>query len=100
MNVVEAIVVFAVTWFMVFFIVLQVRNETQGDKGEIVPGTPASAPSDFNLKRKVKITTLIALVVWAGIAWVVTSGVITIRDLDIFNRMGPPSFRTDGGTGG
>lgn len=90
----SAIVLFAVVWFMVFFVVLPLRNETQGEAGEIVPGTHASAPSNLNLKRKVWITTLWAVGIWAVIAGVILSEVISVRDLDWFDRMAPSQQST------
>lgn len=91
MGITSAIVLFAVVWFMVFFIVLPLRLTTQGEAGEVVPGTHASAPADPQLKKKVRITTLVAFVVWAVIAGVILSGWITVRDIDWFDRMTPPA---------
>jgi len=91
MGITSALVLYAVCWFMVFFIVLPLRMVTQGDEGEIVPGTHASAPADPQLKRKAKITTLWALGIWVILAAIIWSGVITVRDIDWFNRMSPPS---------
>ena len=82
-----AIVLFAVTWFMVFFVVLPLRLVTQGDSGEVVPGTPKSAPADFNLKRKMKITTFWAIGVFAVIQTIIMSGWITIDDLAALRQM-------------
>ena len=83
----SAIVLFAVIWFMVLFIVLPIGMRTQGDEGEIVPGTHASAPANFNLKRIVIIVTSISVVLWIVIAGIIFSGAITVRDLDWFGRM-------------
>ncbi|SHG88365.1 Predicted secreted protein [Cognatiyoonia sediminum] len=91
MGITSALVLYAVCWFMVFFIVLPLRMVTQGDEGQIVPGTHASAPADPQLKRKAKITTLWALGIWVILAAIIWSGVITVRDIDWFNRMSPPS---------
>lgn len=89
MNLTGAIVLFAVIWFMVFFVVLPIRFRSQQDEGEIVPGTPASAPADAQVGRKAKITTMIAFVIWAVVASIIVSGAISIRDMDWFGRMGP-----------
>lgn len=98
MGIVSGIVLFAVIWFMVLFIVLPIRLETQGDRGEIVPGTHAGAPANLNMKRKAKIVTLISIAVWIVLAAIILSGVFSVRDFDWFHRMGPGSGA--GGTGG
>ena len=43
------------------------------------------------MKRKAKITTVWAALVWIVIAGVVIYGDISVRDIDLFNRMGPGS---------
>ena len=88
MTITAALVLFAVTWFMVFFIVLPLRLETQGDRGEVVPGTPPAAPAGFVVARKARLTTLISIVVWALLCGIILSGWITVRDIDFFGRMG------------
>ncbi|WP_224826585.1 DUF1467 family protein [Cognatishimia sp. MH4019] len=90
MSITSAIVLFAVIWFMVLFIVLPLRLKTQGDVGEIVPGTHAGAPADAQLGKRVKVTTMIAFPLWVIIAGTILSGVITVRDLDWFERMSTP----------
>ena len=97
MSIISAIVLFAVIWFMVFFIAIPIRLKTQGDVGEIVPGTHAGAPADHQLKKKAWITTFVAFLLWVVISGVIVSGQLTVRDLDMFNRMGPaPVDETDG----
>ena len=91
MSITAAIVLFAVTWFMVFFIVLPLRLTTQGDAGTRVAGTPKSAPLNEIVGRKAKITTLVAIVVWAILAGIILSGWITVRDIDWMGRMPPVS---------
>jgi len=91
MTITAAAVLFAVTWFMVFFIVLPLRLTTQGDAGSVVPGTPAGAPRDEMVGRKAKITTLFAIIVWAILAAIITSGAVTVRDFDWMGRMPPVS---------
>jgi predicted secreted protein len=98
MGIVSGIVLFAVIWFMVLFIVLPIRLETQGDRGEIVPGTHAGAPADFNMRKKARLVTLISVAVWIVLAAIIFSGVISVRDFDWYDRMGPTP--RSGGTGG
>ncbi len=98
MGITSALVLFAVIWSMTFLIVLPIRVKTQGDLGEIVPGTHAGAPEVHNLRKKAWITTAISLVLWAIISAIIVFEVITVRDLDWFNR-GTPSAsasETDG----
>ncbi len=87
MNLTGGIILFAVIWFMVFFVVLPIRFQSQEDAGSVVPGTPRSAPSEARIARKAKITTAIAVVLWSGIAWVILSGKVTLADIDWFNRL-------------
>ena len=89
MGPVSGLVLYAVIWFMTFLVVIPIRLKTQGDVGEIVPGTHASSPQVHNLRRKAWITTGVALVIWAIVAAIIVSGVITIRDFDWFNRLPP-----------
>jgi predicted secreted protein len=87
MSITAAIVVFAVTWFLVFFCVLPLRFQSQGDAGEVVPGTPKSAPSSENVGKKAKITTVVAAVLWVIICGVIVSGWISVRDFDFRGTM-------------
>ena len=87
MTITGAIVLFSVTWFMVFFCVLPLRFTSQDEAGEVVPGTPRSAPSDHLVGKKAWITTLVATVIWAAICAVILWGGIGIDDLDVFGIM-------------
>jgi predicted secreted protein len=87
MNITAAIVLFSVNWFMVFFIVLQVRFKSQADMGSVVPGTPKSAPGELNMGRKVRITTVWAVVLSFGIYGIIQSGWITRDNMDVFHIM-------------
>ncbi|NCO87870.1 MAG: DUF1467 family protein [Rhodobacterales bacterium] len=89
MNITAAIVLFTVIWFMVFFVVLPLRPRTQGEAGDVVPGTHSSAPADPQIGHKVRLTTLWAVGIFAVIAAVILSGVFSVRDLDLFGRMSP-----------
>jgi len=71
---------------MTFLIVLPFRVQTQGDAGKVVPGTHAGAPEQHHLKKKALITTGVAAVIWAILAWIILTDVITVRDLNMFTR--------------
>jgi predicted secreted protein len=98
MSITAVIVVFAVTWFMVFFVVLPIRFVSQSDAGSVVPGTPPGAPAEETVKRKAWITTWITLVLASAICAVVMSGAIGVRDFDFNGVMGPAPAAD--GTGG
>lgn len=95
MGPVSGIVLFAVVWTLVFFIVLPLRLKTQGEAGEIVPGTHASSPAEFDIKRKAKVTTMFAFPIWAVLAFIILSGAISVRDFDWFDRMSTPEVSRD-----
>ncbi|MGL4412976.1 MAG: DUF1467 family protein [Roseinatronobacter monicus] len=73
----SAIALYGVIWFMTMFLVLPFRLQTQGEAGEVVPGTPSSAPSDAQMMRKVKLVTFIATPTFLVVAGIILSGVIT-----------------------
>ena len=91
MSITSAIVLYAVIWFMVFLIAIPIRLRTQGDIGEVVQGTHAGAPEMHQLKKKAWITTAVSALLWVLIGGTIISGMITIRDIDVLNRMELPT---------
>ncbi|WP_170423027.1 DUF1467 family protein [Ruegeria arenilitoris] len=89
MTITAAAVLFAVIWFMTLLVVLPIRIKTQGDLGDIVPGTHSGAPEVHHMKKKMWITTGITVVLWAIIAGIILSGLISVRDFDWLNQMAP-----------
>ncbi|MEM9241826.1 MAG: DUF1467 family protein [Pseudomonadota bacterium] len=89
MGPVSGIVLFLVIWFMTFLVVLPIKIQTQGDVGEIVPGTHAGSPEHHHLRKKMWITTAIALVLWGIIAFLMLTGTVTLDDVDLYKRFGP-----------
>ncbi len=87
MTITGALVLFSVTWFMVFLCILPTRQVTQDEAGEVTPGTVRSAPVDPQLGRKARLTTVITLILWAAMCAVILSGVISIRDTDYFHLL-------------
>ncbi|MEZ7812993.1 MAG: putative secreted protein [Paracoccaceae bacterium] len=91
MTITAALVLFAVAWFMVFFIILPLRVTSQAEAGNVEPGTPRSAPAGDVVAQKARLATLIAIIVWGLLVAIITSDFITVRDLDFMGRMGPPA---------
>lgn len=87
MNLTGAVVLFAVIWFLVFLVMLQIGARSQADAGEVVPGTPESAPAQDLVRRKALWTTAITAVLWAGLAAVILWGGISIEDIDWTGRL-------------
>ena len=86
MTITGAFVLFAVYWFMLLFIILPLRLQTQQEAGRIVPGTPPSAPVDPRMKRKLFWVTVIAVGLWIPTCLVIWSGLISVSDLDTLGR--------------
>jgi predicted secreted protein len=97
MSILSAIVVYAVLWFMVMFIVLPFKSRSQAEENEIVPGTHAGAPANFQLKTTMWLVTFITTPLYALIIGTIMYSGITIKDIDFFDRMGSSS---SDGTGG
>ena len=89
MGITSGIVLYAVLWFLTFLIAIPIRLETQGDVGDVVPGTHASSPENHHLRKKAIITTIVAGVLWAIIATIIITGTITVRDFDWRGLMPP-----------
>lgn len=86
MNVVSALVLFAVIWFVALLVALPIGVRTQQEAGEVVPGTPASAPVDAMIRRKMLWVTVASLVVWGAVAAFILWGGVTVEDIDVFHR--------------
>ena len=87
MTITAALVLYAVIWFLVLFIVLPIGERSQDEAGDVVPGTPSSAPDDPMLKKKLVWATAIGTVLWIIVCAVILSGIFRIEDFDVFNRM-------------
>jgi predicted secreted protein len=88
MSITAGAVVFVMIWFLTMFVTLPIILRTQGEAGEVVPGTHEGAPADFRLGRTLLIVTAATLVIWGVVVWIITSGLISIEDLDTWGVMG------------
>lgn len=87
MNFTLGAALYFIIWWSTLFAVLPFGHRSQDEDGEIVPGTPESAPSRTRILRTFLINTLVATVVFA-IVWVV----ITYRLIDV-GMPTPPGAR-------
>lgn len=89
MTITAALVLFAVIWFLALFVALPIGERSQSEAGDVVPGTPASAPEEPFMKRKLIWVTMISFVLWIILCAVIVSGILKVEYFDIFNRMEP-----------
>jgi predicted secreted protein len=65
MDFLMVIVLYVVIWALVFLMVNPLWQTSQSEGGEVVPGTPESAPVDAMVRKKAIITTVIGTLVFA-----------------------------------
>ncbi len=91
MGITSALVLFAVFWFMLLFIALPIKLETQGDRGERLVGTSAGSPEVTHLRKKLRWVTIVAFGLWVPTCAIILSGLISVDDFDLYSRFGPGS---------
>ncbi len=65
MNIVGSVAIYFVCWWVTLLMVLPIGVRTQGEEGEIIPGTVASAPVIPRMGRKLLLTTVLAFIPWS-----------------------------------
>ena len=72
MSLTLGLALYFIIWWTVLFAVLPFGVRTQGEAGEIVPGTPESAPIAPRMLRTFAITTVVAAIVFGFVylTWV------------------------------
>ena len=81
MTISAALVFFAVIWFMCLFIALPLRIKSQQEDGYVVPGTPPSAPSIPRLRKKVVWVSIITIIIWLILVYIISSGLKRVQDI-------------------
>ncbi|MFO1106220.1 MAG: DUF1467 family protein [Amaricoccus sp.] len=87
MSITAIIVVLATIWFLALLVALPIGVRTQGEAGEIVPGTPGSAPVDAMIRRKLLWATIAAVAIGGPLCAVIIWSGLSIRDLDFWHVM-------------
>ncbi len=86
MTITAALVLFAVLWFMLLFMALPLGQRSQEEDGERVAGTPASAPINPMIGKKMFWITVVAVVLWVPLCLFIVYGPVTIAGLDFYGR--------------
>lgn len=81
MSITSAIVLYAICWFMTLFMMLPQFVRSQEEAGEVEPGTPAGAPDQPLIKKKLVWTTIISTALFVIVVMVIEFEVITVEDL-------------------
>ena len=87
MTLTGAIVLFAVIWFLALLIALPLRLKTQADLNSVARGTPAAAPENPQVRRKMFWGTIVTFVLWLPLVLLIASGAIGIEDFEFWGRM-------------
>jgi predicted secreted protein len=72
----QTMIVFAVVWWLILFMVLPFGA---APPDEVEPGMATSAPAKPRIGLKLAITTVLAMVVTALVAWLIDSGLIQLH---------------------
>ena len=69
MSLTLSLALYFVIWWTTLFAILPIGVRTQGEAGEVVPGTPSSAPVTPRLLWVASVNTIVSAVVFAMV-WV------------------------------
>ena len=86
MSLTFAIAIYFIIWWMTLFAVLPFNVRTQDESGEIVPGTPESAPSEPKFFRIILTNTIVASLVFALVWSIITYERINLDFFQFENR--------------
>lgn len=93
MNLVFALAIYFVCWWIILFAILPFGVTTQEEAGDVSPGTAESAPVAPKLIPKLIATTIATTVVFAVIYWLIEGGVVSLNDIPFlpdFENMAAP----------
>lgn len=76
----SAIVMFSVIWWLILLCILPLGTRSQSEAGEIVPGTPPSAPVNPRIGRTMIWTTILTTVIWSILYFGVVEGGWSLRE--------------------
>lgn len=83
MSLTSGIAIYFIIWWIVLFAVLPWGVRTQGEAGEVVPGTAESAPLKPALIKKAVATTIVSAIVFAIVYVLVVYKPISLDDIPL-----------------
>jgi predicted secreted protein len=86
MNLVFALAIYFVCWWIILFAILPFGVTTQQEAGEVSPGTSESAPVAPKLIPKLIATTIASAIIFAFIYWLMEGGVVTLDNIPFLPR--------------
>ncbi len=81
MNLVFALAIYFVCWWIILFAILPFGVTTQQEAGEVSPGTVDSAPVAPKLIPKRIATTIVSAIIFAFIYWLFEGGMVTLDSI-------------------
>ena len=81
MDLLNSIAVYVFIWWITLFVVLPFGVRTQHEDGNVVPGTPESAPANQRMVRIFLINSLLATIVFAIVYVVIAYQLITYETI-------------------
>ena len=87
MSLTFAIAIYFIIWWMTLFAVLPFHGRTQDEAGEVVPGSPGSAPAKPAFLKIFLVNTLIASLIFALVWSIIVYQWIDLDLIKIETRM-------------
>ena len=89
--------IYLVVWWLVLFAVLPWGVRGQAEENDVTEGTEPGAPVRPDMWRKVAITTVISAVLTGLFIWAGLSGLLDIREWELFQNIPGDFPESDGG---
>jgi predicted secreted protein len=83
MGIAGSLMVLSIAWWLAFVALLSIGVRSQIEDGNVVPGTEPSAPTQPRLGRKALWALAMAIVVWAGLFWLIEMSGLAIDDIPV-----------------
>ena len=87
MGVFPAFVLFGTIWFVVLLVVLARAQPSQAEQGRVLRGTPPGAPANPRIGKRLALTTGVTVAIWMPLVWSISSGRVSLADLDLFTYL-------------